>query len=311
MTKIIDFKEKEKYTIPLMIKSCTKGTTQKGSPYLNLVLQDSSGSIDAKLWDVKTTDEEAAVVGNVVNVNCEVLLYNHALQLRVNSLVSLDQNTLDMSEYLQTSSYSETVLRNEIKDLILSIQNTNLKTLVIEMFKKVDKRFFVYPAASKIHHGYVGGLAEHTLGMAKTAKAICSLYPTLNYDLLLSGVLVHDMGKTCELGGLISGEYSTEGKLIGHISICHGWLMEASERCHLENAEETLLLRHMILSHHGKLEFGSPVLPEIKEAEVLSYIDNLDARMNTLNQALSQVKPGEWTAKLFALEGRQFYKPKI
>ena len=87
--------------------------------------------------------------------------------------------------------------------------------------------------------------------------------------------------------------------------------MEASERCHLENAEETLLLRHMILSHHGKMEFGSPVLPEIKEAEVLSYIDNLDARMNTLNQALSQVKPGEWTAKLFALEGRQFYKPKI
>ena len=86
MTKIIDFKEKEKYSIPLLIKSCTKGTTQKGSPYLNLVLQDSSGSIDAKLWDVKTTDEEAAVVGNVVNVNCEVLLYNHALQLRVNNL---------------------------------------------------------------------------------------------------------------------------------------------------------------------------------------------------------------------------------
>ncbi len=311
MSKINEFKEKERFTLPLLIKSCTKGTTQKGAPYLNLVLQDSSGSIDGKLWDVKESDEAAAVVGQVVNVNCEVLLYNKALQLRVNALSPLDQNSVNMADFLQTSAYSEKVLRSEIGLLIDSISNANLKTLVKQMFNKVDKRFFVYPAASKIHHGYVGGLAEHTLGMAKTAKALCSLYPTLNYDLLVSGVLVHDMGKTVELGGLISGEYSTEGKLIGHISICHGWLMEVANENHLDNAEETLLLRHMILSHHGKYEFGSPVLPELLEAEVLSYIDNIDARINTLNQALSQVKQGEWTSKQFALEGRQFYKPKM
>lgn len=311
MTKINDFKEKDRFTLPLLIKSCTKGTTAKGAPYLNLVLQDSSGSIDGKLWDVKPTDESVAISGQVVEVNFEVLLYNHALQLRVNSLKALDQNTINMSEFLQTSSYSETVLRSEINKLIGSITNNNLKLLVTEMFKKVDDKFFIYPAASKIHHGYVGGLAEHTLGMAKTANALCTLYPTLSYDLLVSGVLVHDMGKTVELGGLIGGEYSTEGKLIGHISICHGWLMEVAEENNLSNAEETLLLRHMILSHHGKYEFGSPVLPELREAEILSYIDNIDARMNTLNQALSQVKPGEWTSKIFALENRQFYKPKI
>lgn len=311
MTKINEFKEKERYTIPLLIKNCTKGTTQKGAPYLNLVLQDSTGTIDGKLWDVKSSDEEAAVVGQVVQVNCEVLLYNKALQLRVNSLTPLDQTTLNMSDYLQTSHYSEQVLRNEIFNLMDTIQNQNLKILVKKMFNKVDAKFFVYPAASKIHHGYVGGLAEHTLGMANTAKALCSLYPTLNYDLLVSGVLVHDMGKTVELGGLIGGEYSTEGKLIGHISICHGWLMEVAKENHLEDNEETILLRHMILSHHGKYEFGSPVLPELVEAEVLSFIDNIDARINTLNQALGQVKPGEWTSKLFALEGRQFYKPKI
>jgi 3'-5' exoribonuclease len=174
----------------------------------------------------------------------------------------------------------------------------------------VGEKFFQYPAASKIHHGYMGGLAEHTLGMAAVAEDICSLYPQLNRDLLIAGVLVHDLGKTAELGGLIQSEYSEEGKLCGHISIGHAWLVEVADEKGLATAEETLLLRHMILSHHGKLEYGSPMTPEIPEAEVLSLIDNLDARLNTLKTALEGVKPGQWTSRIFALENRQFYKPR-
>ncbi|MBP3891027.1 MAG: HD domain-containing protein [Solobacterium sp.] len=311
MTKIKDFQEKDRYTQPLLIKSCNKGVTQKGAPYLNLVFQDSSGSIDGKLWDAKPEDEAVAIAGNVVEVNFEVLLYNHALQLRCNHLEALDQKSIDMSEFMISSRYSEEELRAKLKEKVDSIQNTTLRNLVEKMFDKVGDSFFAYPAASRIHHSYVGGLAEHTLGMAATAEEIIKLYPALNRDLLLSGVLIHDMGKTVELGGLMPGEYSDEGRLTGHISICHGWVMECAEELHVSKSEEALLLRHLVLSHHGKLEFGSPVMPLTMEAEVLNLIDNLDARMNTLTQALSTLSEGEWTQKMFALDGRQFYKPKL
>lgn len=311
MTDIKDFKPNEMINTPLLIKSVKNGTTSKGDPYLNLVLQDKTGSIDGKFWNAKPSDEEVAIEGKVVEVEGVVNPYNNSLQLRVNKLIPLNQDEVDMTAFIQSSKYTEEELKQEIKKYINSIENTTLRTLVSEMFKKHYEKFFVYPAANSIHHGYVGGLAEHTLGMARTAEAMCSLYPTLNKDLLISGVLVHDMGKIAELGGVISTEYSTEGKLTGHISICHGWLVEIADENGLSNTEETLLLRHMILSHHGKLEFGSPVLPEIREAEILSFIDNIDARMNTLNRELENVEKGEWTGRINALEGRRFYKPKL
>lgn len=311
MSKINALQEKEHLNQYFLIKSCSKGVTSKGAPYLNLVFQDNTGTIDAKLWDAKEEDEEIAVAGSVVEVNAEVLKYNNALQLRVNSISKVEKEKISMEDYLISSRYSEAQLRQEISAYISSLKNENLKTLVKGMFVKVDDRFYQYPAASRIHHGYMGGLAEHTLGMANLAEEICKLYPSLNRDLLLSGILVHDMGKTVELGGLVSTEYSEEGKLTGHISICHGWLMEVADEKGLADSEEALLLRHLILSHHGKLEFGSPVLPLIKEAEILSYIDNMDARMNTLNAALEKVEKGQWSQKINAMEGRQFYKPKL
>jgi 3'-5' exoribonuclease len=218
---------------------------------------------------------------------------------------------VDLSEYVMSSRMSREEQKQKINGYICSISNANLKTLVQGMYDKVGKKFYDYPAASRIHHNYLGGLAEHTLGMAALADDVAGLYPFLNRDLLISGVLVHDLGKTAELGGVISSEYTEEGRLTGHISIGHGWLMEVAEQKGLEHTEEALLLRHMILSHHGKQEFGSPVLPEVPEAEALSLIDNMDARMNTLNQTLSTVKPGQWSQRLFALENRQFYRSKL
>ena len=308
MTKIRDFKEKERYTMNLLVKNAVKGVTQKGSPYLSLVLQDSSGTIDAKLWDAKPSDMEAAKPGHVELCSFEVLDYNNALQLRVHSIKDIDQEDIDLKEYVMTAPLEQAELKARIKGYIDSLTNENLKKLVNGMYQKVGRTFFDYPAASRIHHNYLGGLAEHTLGMADLAEYIAGQYSYLDRDLLIAGVLVHDMGKTAELGGLVSNEYTLEGKLAGHISIRHGWLMEVAEELGLADAQDTLLLRHMVLSHHGKNEFGSPVLPAIPEAEALYLIDNIDARMNTLKQSLSTVKPGQWTQKMFALENRQFYK---
>ena len=308
MTKVKEFREKERHTMNLLVKNVLKGVTQKGSPYLSLVLQDNSGTIDGKLWDASPEDIAAAVPGHVEQLTFEVLDYNNALQLRINSIRDLDQNEVDLSEYVMASPVAVSELKSQIGGYIRSIQNETLRTLVEAMYKKVGKTFFDYPAASRIHHNYLGGLAEHTVGMANLAEHIAAQYPVLDRDLLISGVLIHDMGKTAELGGLVSNEYTLEGKLTGHISIGHGWLVETAQELGLSDRSETLLLRHMILSHHGKHEFGSPVLPAIPEAEALFLIDNMDARMNSLRQALSQVKPGNWTPKMFAFENRQFYK---
>ena len=311
MAKIKEFKEKERYTMNLLVKSVVKGVTQKGSPYLNLVLQDNTGTIDGKLWDASEADMANARPGHVEKLSFEVLDYNNALQLRVNRITDLDQDLVDLSEYVMTSPVEIEELKARINGYINSITNPTLKALVSGMHEKTGKKFYDYPAASRIHHNYLGGLAEHTLGMADIAETIAGQYPVINRDLLIAGVLVHDVGKTVELGGLVSNEYTLEGKLTGHISIAHGWLMETAEKLGLQEKEETLLLRHMILSHHGRQEFGSPVLPALPEAEALFLIDNIDAKMNTLKQALATVKPGQWTPRMFSLDNRAFYKADL
>ena len=167
-----------------------------------------------------------------------------------------------------------------------------------------------YPAASKNHHEYVSGLAYHTYGMLKVAESFCTLYPSLNKDLLYSGITLHDLGKTVELSGPVVPEYTLEGKLLGHISISNAMIKETANKLHIEG-EEVTLLQHMILAHHGKNEYGSPVLPQIKEAEILYLIDNIDARMAMMDKALETVEYGKFTKRVFSLENRALYKPKM
>ncbi len=308
MTKIKDLKVSDRLTGNLLIKSCVNGVSPKGSPYLNLVLQDDTGMLDGKFWNVKQSDIEAVVVGEVASVTYEVLDYNHQMQLRVNKVERIDQNEIDMRDYVMSSVFSKEELMKRMEDLISSIQNDTYQMLVRGVLEMVGEDFYNYPAASRIHHNYMGGLAEHTLGMAKLAYDVCDNYPMLDRDLLVAGIIMHDVGKVKELGGLISSEYTLAGKLVGHISIGQGWLMEVSKDLGIEDKEEAILLRHMVLAHHGKMEFGSPILPKIPEAEVLSLIDNIDARMNTIEQAFENVEPGQWSQRIFALENRQFYK---
>ena len=158
---------------------------------------------------------------------------------------------------------------------------------------------------------FSGGLATHVVGMLDLADHLCKQYPLLNKDVLFGGVILHDLGKLIELSGALVSEYTVQGKLLGHISIMQAIVYEKAKELHLEKEEETMLLRHMILSHHGQYEYGSPVLPMLPEAEMLYLIDNIDARMNTIEKALSGVQEGEFTPRIFALENRSFYKQKI
>lgn len=310
MKKIKDFAEKDRLEQPLLVKECRNGTTNKGAPYLSLVLQDSSGVIDAKFWDVKPEDTARIQVGKLAVFSFEVLLYNQNLQLRINRVRDFEEGSVSLEEFVISSGTSEQDRKDELNRLVSSIKNPVYYQLVCAMLEKVGEKYLTYPAASRIHHSYLGGLSEHSLSMAVLCDEICGHYPQLNRDLLIAGALLHDCGKTAEMSGPVTTEYTLAGKLEGHISLCNGWLSEVAEKLGLEGNEETILLHHMILSHHGHYEFGSPVLPMLIEAEVLCLIDNLDARMNTLKAALDATKPGAWTTKLFALENRQFYRPK-
>lgn len=310
MVKINELKEHMKLMQPFLVKDVKNGTTSKGAPYLSLVLQDSSGSIDAKFWDVKEADQALVQIGKILMFQFEVLLYKDKLQLRVNHVQPVEQSEINLEDFVISSDYSENERRSLADDLIQSIQNETYQKLVQGMLAYVGDKYYTFPAASKIHHGWKGGLSDHSLSMATLASDLCKHYQQLNRDLLVSAALIHDVGKTAELSGPITTEYTLAGKLEGHISIANAWLSEVAEKLGLENEEETLLMHHMILSHHGKLEFGSPVAPMLIEAEALYLIDNMDARLTSLKQALDGIKPGQWTSRMFQFENRQFYKPK-
>lgn len=308
--KVKDFTEGERVSTPLLISSLVRGTTNSGNPYLSLVLQDSTKAIEAKLWDVKPELEKQLEVGKVYDFDVEVIKYKNNLQAKVLKVLPLPQSEIDMDDFVFRSPVSKETLRANIQEGINLIGNENIAKIVSSCLNYYNNSVYDYPAAAKIHHNFIGGLATHTSGMIKVAAALCTIYPSLNRDYLIAGVIIHDLGKIEELTSPVVTEYTKQGKLLGHISIMDARLLQIGKDLGLEDSEELLLLRHMVLSHHGQLEYGSPVRPETMEAEMLNLIDNIDARINTIDKALDEVKEGEFTQKIFALENRVFYKHK-
>ena len=308
--KVKDFTEGERVSTDLLISQLVRGTTNSGSPYLSLVLQDNSKSIEAKLWDVKPELEKQLEVGKVYDFDMEIIKYKNNLQAKVLKVLPLPQADIDMEQFVFRSPISKDNLRSSIQEGLSLIENDNIARIVSGALNYYANDVYEYPAAAKIHHNFIGGLATHTSGMIKIAVALCSIYPSIDRDLLLAGVILHDLGKIEELSSPVVTEYTKEGKLLGHISIMDARLLQIGNELDLADSEELLLLRHMVLSHHGQLEFGSPVRPETMEAEILNLIDNIDARINTIEKALADVKEGEFTQKLFSMENRVFYKHK-
>lgn len=309
--RIEDLEDGFRGTITVLLLQVNKGVTAKGAPYLSFQFQDKTGRMDAKYWNVNEELLHVYEPGMIVNVQGDVLCHQKQLQFRVNKLEVLDKNDLDINDFVKSGSISKEELKKSVYEKLSEIKNKTIHKIVLEMVKDYEKDFFDYPAATKNHHDFAGGLATHVVGMLDLASHLCKQYPLLNKDVLFGGVILHDLGKLIELSGALVSEYTTQGKLLGHISIMQAMVYEKAKELHLETEEEVLLLRHMILSHHGQYEYGSPVLPMLPEAEILYLIDNIDARMNTIEKALSSVQEGEFTPRVFALENRSFYKQKL
>lgn len=313
MNKIVDLKPgNEGVMIEALIGHVVVGKTNGGNraTYLSITLQDETGSIEAKLWSATNEQVESLTTGTVVQVQGDVIKYNEDRQMKIIKIVIASTSPKEQVRFLKKAPIDGESLIKQISLYVDKIDNLKLNMIVKTLFTAHIDKLEIYPAASKNHHEYVSGLAHHTFGMLKLAEALCVLYPTLNKDLLYSGIILHDIGKTIELSGPVVPEYTVEGKLLGHISISQAMIKQTADNLHIEG-EEVTLLQHLILSHHGKNEFGSPVLPQIKEAEILYLIDNVDARINMLDKALEQVELGSFSKRVFSLENRSFYKPNI
>ncbi|MDQ0268945.1 3'-5' exoribonuclease YhaM [Cytobacillus purgationiresistens] len=306
---IVYYEVGEQIEVFLLIKNATKGIASNGKPFLTLIFQDQSGDIEAKLWDVSDQDEKNYSPETIVKVTGDILNYRGRNQLRIRQIrPASPTDTVKLADFLETAPLSSEEMMGKVTQYIFEMKNPNIQRITRHLLKKHQEAFLEYPAATKNHHEFVSGLAYHVVSMLDLAKGIASLYPSLDKDLLYSGIILHDLGKVIELSGPISTSYTVEGNLLGHITIMVNEIGMAAEELSI-NGEEIMILQHLVLSHHGKAEWGSPKPPLIKEAEILHYIDNLDAKMNMLDRALERVKPGDFTERVFALDNRSFYKP--
>ena len=308
MKLINELVEQERINMQFLVNNAAKGTNAMGSQYITCELRDSSGTINGKKWEISPEDESIFVAGNVINVVGETLKYKEALQIKILKADLVPTEDIEVSRFLKQPPVPKEELMNRFYRYVESIKNPDCKAILDNIIDKVSPNLFDHPAAVSIHHDYLSGLLMHTLTMADIATTLVPIYDA-DYDLLITGILLHDMGKTIELEGPAIFKYSLEGKLIGHISILSAMIKEAADELKL-TSETPLLLQHMVLSHHGQHEFGSPVLPLTKEAMLLSLVDNLYCKMVALNKALETTKEGEFTSKIFSLDNRMFYNPK-
>jgi 3'-5' exoribonuclease len=273
--------------------------TKNGKPYLALGLMDRSGEMEARVWDNATALDAVAEVGRVVLVTAVAKSYRDQVQLTVSHLDAAGEGEARPEDFMPASERSTAAMRDELFGLIESFTDRPLQTLLRAVFQEsVVASFLRAPAAKKMHHAYVGGLAEHTLSLAGLAQKICAHYPSLDRDLLLAGTLLHDLAKIVEFEYAAPPfDYTDKGRLLGHIVLGTEMIRQAAAAVPDLSEERLDALTHLVLSHHGRLEFGSPVLPMTPEAILFHHLDDMDAKMNFMQQ-LAATLPGpgwQWT----------------
>ena len=287
MRYIETLREGERINEIYLCKMKQSALTKAGKPYDNLVLQDKTGTLDAKIWDPGSVGIDEFDALDYVAVTGDITSFQGNLQLSVKRARKVAEGEYDPKDYLPVSEKNVDEMYAELCTLIQGVGNPYLNRLLKSFFvedTEFVKRFKFHSAAKSVHHGFVGGLLEHTLGVTKNCEYFAKAYPFLNHDLLVSAAIFHDIGKLEELSVFPENDYTDEGQLLGHIMI--GAEM-VGERIRTIEGFPTRLgneLKHCILAHHGELEFGSPKKPALAEALALSFADNMDAKMETIRE---------------------------
>lgn len=312
---IKSLKEGDVFVGYLLAQEAVFKTSSKGSEYLELKLGDASGDLKGFLWDLRAIEGDMDLIlpDVFLKVKGQVTNFNGRVQIKLDKVrFAPDSEIPDFSAFFPTSSRSADEMLQELDTHVASIRDPWMKTLLTRLLLEDGERRSALakaPAAKSLHHVCIGGLLEHTLSVARMAEKACEHYQDLNRDLVLTGVLLHDLGKTTELTYQRSFGYSDQGNLLGHITMEVDWISKAIAS--LEGFPEDLRLHilHIVLSHHGKLEFGSPVLPKTPEALLVHYLDDMDGKLENMCRAREENNAGNWSAYSRSLE-RMIYKPK-
>ena len=300
MKMINTLKEGERINGVYFCKSRTAATTKNGKEYLSITLQDRTGFLDGKVWNTTNPGvREDYEAYDYVLVNGEVVSFNGSLQLNIAGIRKADEGTYDEVDYMPTSAYDIEEMYTELLGFVDSVKNPHLHQLLDAFFRK-DTAFVTefkrHSAAKKVHHGFVGGLLEHTLSVTRICAFLADTYSYLDHDLLVSAAMFHDIGKVYELSGFPENDYTDGGQLLGHIVMGSEMLSNAAAK--IEGFPIVLLrqLKHCILAHHGEFEYGSPKKPALAEALALHYADDMDAKLETFKEALDSPagQAGEW-----------------
>ena len=297
MKYISEWKEGDRISGIYLCKHFQAAVTKNGKPYENMILQDKTGCVDAKIWDPNSAGIAEHDKFDYLEVVGDVSVFQGAIQLSIKRLRKAGEGEYDPSDYLPVSKKDRNQMLHELRTLIGSIESPHLKKL-LESFFTEDEAFvrdFLYSSAAKsVHHSFVGGLLEHTLSVTKLCDYYCSAYPVLKRDLLLSAAMLHDIGKTKELSAFPENDYTDAGNLLGHIVMGSEMISEKAKQ--IPDFPPVLLneLKHCILAHHGEFEFGSPKKPSLAEAMALHLADNTDAKMETFTELFEQTEERGW-----------------
>lgn len=315
MTNINEFQQGKRIEGFYLVKSVDcKTTNSNNKKYLDFTFADKTGEINGKLWEVAPEDETKYSANTVVKVRGTVLSWQSSLQLKIEKMrTASEEDNLDVSEFVPTAPLPAEEMFNFIKGFVDNMKNEDIRLLVNTMLEENKEKMMYYPAAKKNHHAVRSGLLYHVSTMLRAAEKLCEVYTSLNKDLLYAGVILHDLAKMEEMDssqlGIVS-DYTVEGTLLGHIIQGIKNLEVLGQRLGVDK-EVVMLLQHMILSHHYEPEYGSPVKPMIPEGEILHYLDIIDARIFDMTKATKEIEPGSFSDRLWSLENRRIYKPKL
>lgn len=298
MIYINELNDKDSVREIYLVKKVTDGTAKNGNAFQTVTLQDKTGTIDGKIWDLNSNGIGEFDEGDFALVGADVKLFNGAKQLTIKMIRKANEGEYDEGDYFPRSAIEPGTMYRELSAMIDSISSEYFKKLLKLIFiddENFKKTFKEHSAAKTVHHSFIGGLLEHTLSVARICDFYSKNYPFMDRDLLVSAALLHDIGKTKELSTYPQNDYTDEGQLLGHIIIGSQMVSEAIKKVPGFPKVKANELIHCILSHHGQLEFGSPKKPELLEAMALSFADNCDAKIETMKEELSNVSEGDIT----------------
>ncbi len=293
-----------------LVKSVETKTSSKGDTYLDFTLGDSTGEINGKLWRYSAAEHGEYKANDLVKIRGTISQYNGADQLRIERIrPTIESDNVRIEDFVRSSGYSSEQMYDELMNIANGFTDNNLKLIVTTMLADNRENLLFWPAAFKLHHALRGGLLMHMLSIVRLCEGVCNVYPFIDRELLLAGAILHDISKLDEFdvndAGIADG-YTIDGNLLGHISMGATKIDKYAEKLGVDR-RVSVLLQHMILSHHGEPEFGAAVRPMFIEAEILSELDLMDARIYEMREAVASANPNDFSGRVWALDNRKLF----